>query len=441
MTYCPLLKDNCQENNCVMFKDARCVLVDFLAGHGSSEYAKAPSECVQDENPCVNKEVLDWLSSINAKDLGEQILEFVKNEYPINEEIDESLLYELFWASKGITECDVSPELRAKMRKAESVLKVECIRSRIKTKIELSNLNRLAESSPSSWNNKKTVEAGTDELQAPKWLKEHSAEEIGQELVDFVEKEYPTDNNANPILLCQLFWASKGLCEYDLPAEFRLKIHQAENILRVKSIKSQIEKGRMPIERRDIPEGLPEWLLKDTPEQISDRISDFIKRSFQKQENVDYGFMLNDMGLIDLFWKINGVNLLSLPSEVLSKKEKAEGLFKKEQIIAQMRKAEENIKKEETEKLKPENEIILEQTAEELADEAVKFIKKEYTNMALKDVLSDFYQLFWQYRKNKVGEKSLESDETQQKFEKALILARSLINEEKNNLREQREIA
>ena len=191
----------------------------------------------------LDKEVLDWLNNNSANDIGKELMEFAKNEYSLSELIDVTPICDLFWASKGIEESDLPVGLRSKMQKAKSMLKVEHIRSQIEDmKITSRNQNSCDELNPlkskedsgkSSLSNEDiedTSESILESSHVPNWLKSLSSDEIGKEILEFAKKEFPFQENINTSLLCELFWAIKGIVEYDLAPEWRTKMRQGRKI-------------------------------------------------------------------------------------------------------------------------------------------------------------------------------------------------------------------
>ena len=113
--FCPLLKDTCREKECVMFRNEKCAIASFLEVYQkdkrSAEADAINCESVTKEYAKMaaseEEEIPGWLKDRYYEDIGKEIMEFAKKEYP-QEEINPDLLCDLFWTTKGIEKFDTT---------------------------------------------------------------------------------------------------------------------------------------------------------------------------------------------------------------------------------------------------------------------------------------------------------------------------------------------
>ncbi|MEM4203671.1 MAG: hypothetical protein QXS54_06345 [Candidatus Methanomethylicaceae archaeon] len=67
---------------------------------------------------------------------------------------------------------------------------------------------------------------GSEEI--PDWLAEATPEELAEEIVDFVKKEFNEDTYILNGTLIEYFWKNKGIFKFSLPPEDQLEVEKAE---------------------------------------------------------------------------------------------------------------------------------------------------------------------------------------------------------------------
>lgn len=110
-TFCPLLRDTCKGNECIMLRDEECLLVSFL--ETVREDAPTPEEGM----PQI-QEGIDWIEKRTPEELAAEILEFIKKE-EAEKGFDYYSASRYFWESKGIQELLMPFEVRSKMQRAD----------------------------------------------------------------------------------------------------------------------------------------------------------------------------------------------------------------------------------------------------------------------------------------------------------------------------------
>ena len=286
--------------------------------------------------------------------------------------------------------------------------------------------------------------ADSEERETPGWLKDRDYEDIGKEIMEFAKKEYP-QGEIDPDLLCNLFWTTKGIEKYNVPASIRTKMRKAESIIKTEYVRWEIEQNKRmnKIRISEIEEAagkedekeVPDWILKENPQEISIRMLEFLKNDFPNTSDFEnYGFLHYDR-IMRLFWKDNGINEFSMSKELQTKMAKAESLFEKEQIRAEMSKKEEAKKEKEeikeNQQLQNPKKSLLIETAEDLANAMVKFMESNNPENPNRNFY-DVSQLFWE---NKSGYNRDYSIEDKVKIQKA----EDLVCEELTTKRQEKE--
>lgn len=120
-TFCPLLRETCKGNECMMFKDEECLIASFLAT--VREGAPTP----EDETSSIERsglvlrreeeEVPDWIKNRTPEELAVEILEFVKERK--KEGLDYYSASRQFWECKGVHEFLMPVEAQTKIQRAE----------------------------------------------------------------------------------------------------------------------------------------------------------------------------------------------------------------------------------------------------------------------------------------------------------------------------------
>jgi len=118
-TFCPFFKKICKGNECVMFKNGKCLIVSFL--QIVSKGVLSPEEIGETRRIEILREeaeVPDWIKTRTAEELAAEILEFKKKEFPEDEYLGSHIICNLFWENKGIEHYQMPSEIRLKINRA-----------------------------------------------------------------------------------------------------------------------------------------------------------------------------------------------------------------------------------------------------------------------------------------------------------------------------------
>ena len=111
--FCPFFRDKCKANECVMWKDERCLIISFI------EHLMTPPQTMRET------QVPDEIASASPEELAAQLLSFAKDQssdYLDDEGIyAEIRLWSLFWESKNVSGEDIPTEIKLKRQKAETL--------------------------------------------------------------------------------------------------------------------------------------------------------------------------------------------------------------------------------------------------------------------------------------------------------------------------------
>ena len=125
-TFCPFFKKICKGNECVMFKNGKCLIVSFL--QIVSEGVLSPEEIGETRRIEILREeaeVPDWIKTRTAEELAAEILEFKKKEFPEDEYLDSHTICNLFWENKGIEHYQMPSEIRLKINRANILARTQ----------------------------------------------------------------------------------------------------------------------------------------------------------------------------------------------------------------------------------------------------------------------------------------------------------------------------
>jgi len=125
-TFCPFFKEKCKGNECVMWKDEKCLIIAFM-----ENLAQPPEEEHEEElgdrmpvviepTGLVEKEVPDEIKSATPEELAAELIAFAKKEFPDKERVFiRGDVGRLFWGSKNVERWSAPADIRLKMEKAE----------------------------------------------------------------------------------------------------------------------------------------------------------------------------------------------------------------------------------------------------------------------------------------------------------------------------------
>lgn len=342
---CPLIKENCKEKECVMFRNGECIIVTFLAeskedlsfpetNKAIQRIEETRKELFKEEN----KEP-DWLKEKTYEDIEKEIFEYSKTEFSekdvLSSQIDPFIICDLFWANKQIEKYDVSPKVLEKMIKAEMLFAKELRKKETEdisrmvaeeVKLRVSSEKEASRADPEKMEKSKKIVQSTEDS-VPDWIKKSSPEKFCSDILEFKKNELAGCGSMSAEEICDLFWKSKGIISFFLPRKIREKIVQTEFFV------TRAEK-RETAEEHDSPQGHQKSKLDGTEEELANEMVEFMKKNYS--ENLQNRFYF----LTQLFWETKlGEHSLNSREDKL-KKERAESL------------AEEKLKREKQEQAK-----------------------------------------------------------------------------------------
>lgn len=140
----------------------------------------------------------------------------------------------------------------------------ECVMWKNEECVLVSFLEHVQEGVPLSEEGMPTLEEGIErspiilhreEAEVPDWIKKRTPEELAVEMLEFMNKEFPEDEGFSFHTASRYFWENKGVQEFLMPSEARLKIQRAE-FLAQREIKRKAEaerKRKLKEEKDEIP--------------------------------------------------------------------------------------------------------------------------------------------------------------------------------------------
>lgn len=123
--YCPLIKENCKSNECMAWKDKKCLIISFLESsidnhiQNSNDFDGHESEFGVDPRSKVHGDLPAEIASLTPEELANELVDFVKNKCTHNEEMSVSFEAMDFWDQKKLTEWGFHPDFEQKIHKAE----------------------------------------------------------------------------------------------------------------------------------------------------------------------------------------------------------------------------------------------------------------------------------------------------------------------------------
>ena len=124
---CPFYKENCKGNQCVMWYDEKCLIVNFLQKiQMDFSEEEAPSEDLSFARYEVEVAMPEDIKSATPEELAIEYINFLQREFPKLELIPHSNMFDLFLESKGlINRFNLPPEMRLKIRRAQMLARNE----------------------------------------------------------------------------------------------------------------------------------------------------------------------------------------------------------------------------------------------------------------------------------------------------------------------------
>ena len=152
MPFCPLIKGECKEKDCVMWEEfegnngelvkfcklVECIdslkilltnkvdlLEDDFEDFENEKLSENDDEIENKEPSEEEKKVVEELSSKSAEDICNEIFEYAIKEFEHPDAIGIYHITDLFWEFKGISKYRLPPELKTKIKKAEILLELK----------------------------------------------------------------------------------------------------------------------------------------------------------------------------------------------------------------------------------------------------------------------------------------------------------------------------
>ena len=154
---CPFFKEKCKGNECVMWKDEKCLISSYMEHFivppeeikivakrmredikELEEYIKTTREVVEREaqrraeikaerenEEIRNRAALDEIESVSVEELAAELVSLAKREFPHEERIRISNISRLFWLSKNVDTWSIPPEIQLKKDKVEMLAQRE----------------------------------------------------------------------------------------------------------------------------------------------------------------------------------------------------------------------------------------------------------------------------------------------------------------------------
>jgi hypothetical protein len=113
-SFCPFFKEKCKGNECVMWKDDKCLiisLVERLLIYHEKETAERET----------TKEILEAMKLATDQELAVELLAFAKKLFSYVEDIDLFIASRSFWENKGINERTAPSAIKLKMHNVETL--------------------------------------------------------------------------------------------------------------------------------------------------------------------------------------------------------------------------------------------------------------------------------------------------------------------------------
>lgn len=130
-TYCPLIKEECKSNECVLWKDENCLIVTFMKFLGLIGKLSTEEETEEEIRNGIKLstpeetegEIPNGIELSTPEELAAELISFAKKEFP--EEDERWSMYKItdfFWRSKNIRIRDLPVDIQLKIDKAERLV-------------------------------------------------------------------------------------------------------------------------------------------------------------------------------------------------------------------------------------------------------------------------------------------------------------------------------
>ena len=121
--FCPLIREKCKGNECVMWIDEKCLVITFMKNFvqpPEEEFEERVSLPISYKHEEISvKEIPEEIKSATPEELAAELISFAKKEFPDEERIWIRNIASLFWRSKNLERWGLPPEIQLKIEKAE----------------------------------------------------------------------------------------------------------------------------------------------------------------------------------------------------------------------------------------------------------------------------------------------------------------------------------
>lgn len=204
--YCPLVKDNCRQQDCILWKADRCLLVTFLDTGVALRTSFSESSGDEDAFP-------DEISNRSNSELASELAAFVKELPSYGMKCVVAEVSSGFWSDKGVVNRYSVPEkLELKIGEVEKLVQKQIDKERESILRDLTSV---------------------------------SAEGLAKDVLSYASKELSSEDilQIYPQRLFNLYWQSLRLNAYSFPADLQLKVEKAVEIVNAEFDKRE-EAGR-----------------------------------------------------------------------------------------------------------------------------------------------------------------------------------------------------
>jgi len=120
-TLCPFFREDCKGNECVMWKDEKCLIATFMENfiRPSAEEIERNVPSVYMDEELSGKKIPDEIKSASPEELAAELISFAKKEFPSEEKIGIRNISQLFWGSKNVERWSTPADIQLKIEKAE----------------------------------------------------------------------------------------------------------------------------------------------------------------------------------------------------------------------------------------------------------------------------------------------------------------------------------
>ena len=120
MSFCPIIREKCKGNECVMWSDEECTIVNFF---GQPIYTEIDDEYEGGEIESPTQEIPSWVNSASSEDIVNEYITFLQREFPDTESYYG--YWSLFLDKIGCNSYGLPTELAMKFQKARILKDIE----------------------------------------------------------------------------------------------------------------------------------------------------------------------------------------------------------------------------------------------------------------------------------------------------------------------------